>query len=123
MKLKFFVNVYDDYDDYDDKTREAIEAYYGLDKLFSQEELDEFIKTLPERLKQYVIEKKAGVYKVESKETVVSVLKKEVTIEQISTILFSEDSKQEIRQTFFVSLDYDSLYDSLCESLCNSIQP
>ena len=36
--------------------QKAIEAHFGLDKLFSQEELEEFAKTLPEQYKSYILE-------------------------------------------------------------------
>ena len=49
MKLNFFVNVYDDFDD---KTRKAIEAHFGLDRLFNQEELEEFAKKSKENLER-----------------------------------------------------------------------
>ena len=110
MKLKFFVNVYDDFDD---KTRKAIEAHFGLDKLFSQEELDDFAKTLPEQYKSYIIEQFDNVKDVDLSETEVAPMKKEIMIEQRAVVKLADNSERRTRMTFFVTLDFNSLCDSI----------
>ena len=110
MKLKFFVNIYDDYDD---KTRKAIEAHFGLEKLFSQEELEEFAKTLPEQYKSYILEQFDNVKDVDLSETEVASMKKEIMIEQRAVVKLADNSERRTRMTFFVTLDFNSLYDSI----------
>ena len=110
MKLKFFVNVYDDYDD---KTRKAIEAHFGLDRLFSQEELEEFAKTLPERYKSYILEQFDNVKDVDLSEAEVATMKKEIMIEQRAVVKLADNSERRTRMTFFVTLDFNSLCDSI----------
>ena len=106
MKLNFFVNVYDDFDD---KTRKAIEAHFGLDKLFSQEELEEFAKTLPEQYKSYILEQ----LDVDLSFTEVAPMKKEIMIEQRAVVKLADNSERRTRMTFFVTLDFNSLCDSI----------
>ena len=110
MKLKFFVNVYDDYDD---KTRKAIEAHFGLDRLFSQEELEEFAKTLPGQYKSYILEQFDNVKDVELSETEVAPMKKEIMIEQRAVVKLADNSERRTRMTFFVTLDFNSLCDNI----------
>ena len=121
MKLNFFVNVYDDFDD---KTRKAIEAHFGLDKLFSQEELDDFAKTLPEQYKSYIIEQFDNVKDVDLSETEVAPMKKEIMIEQRAVVKLADNSERRTRMTFFVTLDFNSLCDinSLREKLLSNQQ-
>lgn len=110
MKLNFFVNVYDDFDD---KTRKAIEAHFGLDRLFSQEELEEFAKTLPGQYKSYILEQFDNVKDVELSETEVAPMKKEIMIEQRAVVKLADNSERRTRMTFFVTLDFNSLCDSI----------
>ena len=110
MKLNFFVNVYDDFDN---KTRKAIEAHFGLDKLFSQEELEEFAKTLPEQYKSYILEQFDNVKDIDLSETEVALMKKEIMIEQRATVKLADNSERKTRMTFFVTLDFNSLCDSI----------
>ena len=110
MKLKFFVNVYDDYDD---KTRKAIEAYFGLDRLFNQEELEEFARTLPGQYKSYILEQFDNVKDVDISETEVATMKKEIMIEQRAVVKLADNSERRTRMTFFVTLDFNSLCDSI----------
>ena len=110
MKLNFFVNVYDDFDD---KTRKAIEAHFGLDKLFSQEELEEFAKTLPEQYKSYILEQFDNVKDIDISETEVALMKKEIMIEQRATVKLADNSERKTRMTFFVTLDFTSLCDNI----------
>ena len=108
MKLKFFVNVYDDYDD---KTRKAIEAHFGLDRLFNQEELKEFARTLPGQYKLYILEQFDNVKDVDISETEVALMKKEIMIEQRAVVKLADNSERRTRMTFFVTLDSNSLYE------------
>lgn len=110
MKLNFFVNVYDDFDD---KTRKAIEAHFGLDKLFSQEELEEFAKTLPEQYKSYILEQFDNVKDVDLSEPEVALMKKEIMIEQRAIVKLADNSERKTRMTFFVTLDFNSLCDNI----------
>ena len=110
MKLNFFVNVYDDFDD---KTRKAIESHFGLDKLFSQEELEEFAKTLPEQYKSYILEQFDNVKDVDISETEVALMKKEIMIEQRAVVKLADNSERRTRMTFFVTLDFNSLCDNI----------
>ena len=110
MKLRFFVNMYDDYDD---KTRKAIEAHFGLDKLFSQEELEEFVKTLSEQYKSYIIEQFDNVKNVDISEIEIAPVTKEIMIEQRAVVEFADNSKYKTRMTFFVTLDFTSLCDNI----------
>ena len=110
MKLNFFVNVYDDYDD---KTRKAIEAHFGLGNLFSQEELEEFARTLPEQYKSYIIEQFDNVKDVDLSETEVASMKKEIMIEQRAVVRLADNSERKTRMTFFVTLDFNSLCDNI----------
>ena len=110
MKLNFFVNVYDDYDD---ETRKSIEAHFGLDKLFSQEELEDFAKTLPEQYKSYILEQFDNVKDVDLSETEVAPMKKEIMIEQRAVVKLADDSERRTRMTFFVTLDFNSLCDNI----------
>ena len=110
MKLKFFVNVYDDFDD---KTRKAIEAHFGLDRLFNQEELEEFAKTLPGQYKSYILEQFDNVKDVDISETEVALMKKEIMIEQRAVVKLADNSERRTRMTFFVTLDFNSLCDSI----------
>ena len=110
MKLNFFVNVYDDFDD---KTRKAIEAHFGLAKLFSQEELEEFVKTLPEQYKSYILEQFDNVKDVEISETEIAPVTKEIMIEQRAVVKLADNSECRTRMTFFVTLDFDSLCDNI----------
>ena len=110
MKLNFFVNVYDDFDD---KTRKAIEAHFDLDKLFSQEELEEFTKTLPEQYKSYILEHFDNVKDVDISETEIVPVTKEIMIEQRAVVKFDDSSECKTRMTFFVTLDFNSLCDSI----------
>ena len=110
MKLNFFVNVYDDFDD---KTRKAIEAHFGLDRLFSQEELEEFAKTLPERYKSYILERFDNVKDVDISETEIAPVTKEIMIEQRAVVRLADNSERRTRMTFFVTLDFNSLCDNI----------
>ena len=110
MKLNFFVNVYDDFDD---KTRKAIEAHFGLGKLFSQEELEDFAKTLPEQYKSYILEHFDNVKDVEISETEIAPVTKEIMIEQRAVVKLADNSECRTRMTFFVTLDFNSLCDNI----------
>lgn len=112
MELKFFVNTFGYYDD---EKRDKIEAHFGLEKLFNQEQLGDFVKNLPELYKSYVLECIEDVYNVESSETVILLSEKKTIIEQKATIYFTDGCKQPISEKFTVTMDYISLYDSLCD--------
>jgi hypothetical protein len=112
MELKFFVNTFGYYDG---EKRDKIESHFGLDKLFSQEQLEDFVKNLPELYKSYVLECIEDVYSVESGETVIHMSEKKTIIEQKATINFTDDCRQPISEKFTVTMDYTSLYDSLCD--------
>lgn len=114
MKLLFFVNTYGFYDG---EKRDKIEGYFGLDRLFTQEQLEDFVKNLPERYKSYALDCIDDVCSVESGETVIHLSDKKTIIEQTATVKFTDDCKMTIGEKFVVTLDYISLYDSLCDSL------
>lgn len=114
MRLQFFINTYSYYNG---EKRDKIEGHFGLDKLFTQEQLEDFVKNLPERYKSYVLDTIEDAYRVESGETVIHLSDKKTIIEQEATIEFADDCRQKIGEKFVVTLDYISLYDSLCDSL------
>lgn len=111
MELKFFVNTFGYYGE----NRDKIEKHFGLDKLFNQEQLEDFVKNLPELYKSYVLECIEDVYNVELGETVIHLSEKKTIIEQKATINFTDDCRQPISEKFTVTMDYISLYDSLCD--------
>ena len=112
MELKFFVNT-SGY--YDSEKRDKIESHFGLEKLFSQEQLEDFVKSLPELYKSYVLDYFEDVCNVELGETVIHLSDKKTIIEQQATIEFTDNFRKEIGEKFTVTMDYISLYDSLCD--------
>lgn len=114
MKLEFFVNTYGHY--YDDEKQNGIEGHFGLNKLFTQEQLEEFVQTLPEQYRVYVLDQYDDVKEVKLGETEVSCIEKRIIIEQSAVIKFTDNSKLKVSEKFTVTMDYNSLYDCI-ESL------
>lgn len=108
MELRFFINLFNYYDD---EKRNSIENHFGLDRLFTQDGLKEFIKTLPEQYNSYVLEHFDDVLKFESGATEISFFDKRVVVEQKAFVEFEGIGEQEMREVFVVTFDYDSLYD------------
>lgn len=108
MELRFFINLFNYYDD---EKRNTIENHFGLDRLFTQDELKKFIKTLPEQYNSYVLENFDDVLKFESGATEISFFDKRVIVEQKAFVEFEGIGEQEMREVFIVTFDYDSLYD------------
>lgn len=115
MKLEFFINTYGYY--YDDEKQNGIEGHFGLNKLFTQEQLEEFVKTLPEKYKDYVFGQYDDIKMVKSGKTEVSCShEKRIIIEQNAIVEFTDGSKLQVSEKFTVTMDYDSLCDCI-ESL------
>ena len=115
MNLKFFINTYGHY--FDDEKQNGIEGHFGLDKLFTQEQLEEFVKTLPEKYKDYVLDQYDDVKIVKSGKTEVSCsYEKKIIIEQNAIVEFTDGNKLQVSEKFTVTMDYNSLYDCI-ESL------
>lgn len=114
MNLQFFINTYGCY--FDDEKQNGIESHFGLDKLFTQEQLEEFVKTLPEKYRDYVLGQYDDIKMVKSGKTEVSCLEKKIIIEQNAVVEFTDGDKLQVSEKFTVTMDYNSLYDCI-ESL------